>query len=141
MAILIKNDLPFSVLRELRSEDDNFVLLKVVIHNIMVIIGAIYGPNTSNIAFYDSLNNAMAEMDDFPTLLGGDWNTSFSTLPDADNPDICNIISVPTVTCPMQTKIKNICSRHKLTDPFRTLWPLRRDLSNILHAVGLRNQG
>ena len=97
--------MPFSVLRELRSEDDNFLLLKVVIHNIMVIIGAIYGPNTSNIAFYDSLNNAMAEMDDFTLLLGVDWNTSFSTLPVADNPDICHMILVPNLTHAKKLKI------------------------------------
>jgi exonuclease III len=81
VAILINNNLSFSVEAEIRDEEENVLLLRCNIGGDMCIIGAIYGPNNFDINFLEFLHREVTALGDYPIVLGGDWNMTFSNLP------------------------------------------------------------
>jgi exonuclease III len=128
VGILVKKSLNFVCLdteRDLLT--DNFLLLRATLQNQTVIIGAIYGPNKRDDDFYDRLNVSLERLGDVPIILGGDWNATFSCLPVLENPDILFMQDVPNSA--HSKKIREICNRFELYDPFRTLFPNRKDFS------------
>jgi hypothetical protein len=52
VAILIRNDLSFKILREYRDDMENFYLLDIEINDTRYGIGAVYGPNNTSRDFY-----------------------------------------------------------------------------------------
>jgi hypothetical protein len=95
VCIIINNNLDFSV--EARRDDpgENFLLLRIRIQGSTVILGAIYGPNTRDEAFFRSLRNEILSLGNFPIILGGDFNATFSTLPVNVNRDCLNMANLP----------------------------------------------
>ena len=138
VAILYKNNLNCQILQEERDEDDNFLLAKVVIHEQTVILGAIYGPNNPDPGFYAHLNICISRLGNFPIVLGGDWNTTFCSRPLPTNLDVFNMAALPN---PANSKSLNkLCRDLKLTDPFRILWPERKDYTYIPRDVTKKNR-
>ena len=45
VAILINNKVQHKVLESIASQDENYLLLKVIINGIQLVIGSVYGPN------------------------------------------------------------------------------------------------
>ncbi len=60
-------------------------------------------------------------------MVGGDWNTTYSGLPLAANPDVVNMANLPNP--PNCKSLSSLCRTKKLIDPFRMLWPERLDYS------------
>ncbi|MFO0001389.1 MAG: hypothetical protein ACK559_09675, partial [bacterium] len=77
--------------------------------------------------FYERLHDSIVALGDFPCILGGDWNATYSCLPLASNPDVLNMQNLPNIN--NSRKIKDICNRIGLTDPFRALFPKKIDFS------------
>ncbi len=128
VGILVKKSLNFSCTGESRDPDsDNFLLLRAVVNNSTVILGSVYGPNESNVNFYERLHDSIVAMGNFPCILGGDWNATYSCLPLASNPDVMNMQNLPNIN--NSRKIKEISNRLGLTDPFRALFPNKTDFS------------
>jgi len=128
VGILVKKTLNFSCTGESRDPDsDNYLLLRATINDSTVIFGSIYGPNESNANFYERLHDSIVALGDFPCILGGDWNATYSCLPLASNPDVLNMQNLPNIN--NSRKIKDICNRIGLTDPFRALFPNKIDFS------------
>jgi hypothetical protein len=115
------------VLQEARDEDDNQLLVKCLIQNHTVILASIYGPNGTDPIFFSNLSNNIHSLGDFPIVVGGDWNTTYSGLPLAANPDIINMANLPNH--PNCKSLSALCRNKKLIDPFRLLWPDRLDYS------------
>ncbi len=138
VAILYKNNLNFQIVQEERDEEENFLLVKVVIHEKTVILGAIYGPNNTDAGFFDRLRACITRLGNYPIVLGGDWNTTFCSGPLATNSDVFNMIALPN---PANSKsLNNLCRDFKLTDPFRVLWPERKDYTYIPRDVTKQNR-
>ena len=80
VGILFKSD--FDVSEEAREADpeDNFLLLRVSAKGARLIIGSVYGPNDHNPGFFARLKAAVNNLGNFPTIIGGDWNCTFSTI-------------------------------------------------------------
>jgi exonuclease III len=128
VGILVKKSLNFDCLdteRDLLT--DNFLLLRASLQNQTVIIGAIYGQNKRDDDFYNRLNTSLERLGDVPIILGGDWNATFSCLPVLENPDVLFMQDVPNSA--HSKKIREICNNFELYDPFRTLFPNRKDFS------------
>jgi exonuclease III len=129
VGILIKNSLDFSVEDRQADEDENYLLLKIRIQGNILILGAIYGPNTLNEQFFVNLEAALISLGDYPILISGDWNTTESYLPVEINPDCFNM-----AFCPNQRHsviLKEMCDRMRLVDPLRFLYPNERNYSYI----------
>jgi hypothetical protein len=60
-----------------------------------------------------------------PVIVGGDWNTTVSTLDSPDNIDIYGMLRPPSSL--RSNLLSEICIRGLLTDPFRALHPEKRD--------------
>ena len=127
VGILIKNDLVF--LEEAREADpeDNFLLLRATVKGSSIIIGSIYGPNDYNPQFFAALKNAIDRLGNWPVLLGGDWNCTFSPDPIANNIDCLNMAEVPNIR---HTRLLcDLCADLGLTDPYRLFFPGRKDFT------------
>jgi exonuclease III len=128
VGILVKKSLNLTCLELERDEaTDNYILMKAKLDQHTVIIGSIYGPSTRDDDFFDRLCISLRKLGDFPTILCGDWNTTFSCLPLQENPDIINMSDLPNSK--HAKLVRNICNEFKLTDPFRILWPNKIDFS------------
>jgi hypothetical protein len=133
--ILVKKSLNFDYLEMKRDEeDDNFILLRTKISNITVILGSIYGPNKKDDNFFRRLRNALSGLGNHPTVIGGDWNATFSCLPLQDNPDVLFMQDVPNLQ--HSKKIREICRDFNLSHPFRILYPIRLEYMFLMVQCG-----
>jgi hypothetical protein len=64
------------------------------IRNTTVILGAIYGPNLPDLDFYTRLEAALVNLGNYPVVIGGDFNTTYSPLPLESNKDVLNMLSL-----------------------------------------------
>ncbi len=137
VGILVKKTLNFVCLdteRDLIS--DNFLLIRAQVNGLTVILGSIYGPNVRDDDFFDRLQIGLNRFSGDPVVLGGDFNCTVSLLPVRENPDVMNMAELPN---PVHSrKIRDICNRFDLTDPFRALYSERIDFSYALWG-NLRN--
>jgi exonuclease III len=97
VGILIKKSLMFDLLDSDGDPGDNFLVVKARINNKTVILVSIYGPNNKDDDFFARLLTSIRNAGDFPVVIGGDWNTTYSSLPLPGNPDVLNMNSVPNI--------------------------------------------
>jgi hypothetical protein len=71
-------------------------------------------------------------------IVGGDWNCTYSTLPPASNPDICNMANLPNRTHSLL--VTELCNDLDLCDPFRVQFPFLRDYTYIPREVNRANR-
>ena len=129
VGILLKISEGFSVLQEARDPDDNFLLLRLAKAGTEFIIGSIYGPNQVVPDFFNRLEAAINSLGRLPTILVGDWNCTYSSLPVLSNPDLLNYNHIPNIR--HTTNLLNMCAVLNLNDPFRSLNPNRKEFSYI----------
>jgi hypothetical protein len=96
------------------------------------LVGSIYGPNRNETEFFDKINNLLSEHSNLPVILGGDFNATWDCRDVADNLDILNMVSPPSKY--RSEKINWIARNNALTDPYRYLYPNRRDFTYIPNA-------
>jgi exonuclease III len=129
-AILIANDLEYTIIREYRDPGENYHIAHVLINGTEYGIGAIYGPNHTSRDFYRNIDAVLGDLlanDVTNTVLGGDWNTTWDRRPVISNIDTFQMSGLPN---PKNSEfLYNICTKHKLTDPFRTLYPIRKEFT------------
>ena len=133
VGILIKNDISF--LEEAREADpeDNFLLLRASIKGTNVIIGAVYGPNDYNPQFFVNLKRAIDRLGNWPILIGGDWNCTFSADPIINNIDCLNMADPPNIR--HSRLLRDLCTELGLTDPYRLFFRGKK----ILHlSLGVK---
>jgi hypothetical protein len=127
VAILINNNLSFTVEAESRDVEENVLLLRCNIGGDNCIIGAIYGPNNYDNNFFEYLQREIIALGNFPKIIGGDWNMTYSNLPIDVNPDCCNMRNVPNLR--HTELLLNLCNELQMSDPFRALYPTKIDFS------------
>ena len=99
--MLIKNNITFSEEARVTDPEENFLLLRVVIQGTTVILGSIYGPNEYNPNFFNLLDTAIRDLGNWPIILGGDWNCTFSSDPILLNIDCRNMVNLPNFRQPI----------------------------------------
>ncbi len=130
VAILINTALHLSEIQRICDRDENFILL--LLENAegeRLIIGSVYGPNEHDPNFFVNLKNSLRALGDYPIVLGGDWNCTYSTDPINTNIDCHQMINVPNER--NSVMLHNLCDELKLFDPFRGLWPNKKDYTFI----------
>jgi exonuclease III len=133
VAILVKNNLDFQVLEEFKDLQENALLLRVLIKNVECVIGSVYGPNTNDLSFYDFLQEILHRWRTLPVVLGGDWNATFSSLPNDINPDVFSMRAIPSTV--RSERILQLCEEFGLSDPYRSLHPDARDYTYVPSGV------
>ena len=138
MGILIKNTVDFSVINEARDESGNILALLLDLKGTTTLTVSTYGPNKLDPHFFNTLGGIFSDMVNIPIIAGGDWNTTYSSLPVTSNPDVLNMNNVPNHT--HSKLLSNLCERFNLTDPFRCFYPDRRDFSYVPRDPNLLNR-
>ena len=138
VGILIINDISF--LEEAREADpeDNFLLLRASIKGSKMILGAVYGPNDYNPQFFFYLKNAIDRLGNWPILIGGDRNCTFSADPIINNIDCLNMADPPNIRHSRLLLV--LCTDLGLTDPYRLFFPGRKDFSFIPRSQAQLNK-
>jgi hypothetical protein len=124
------------VVSSFSDQDENILGLKLDYDGYLFWAVSNYGPNNNDNVFYDNLTHHLnvagigtGTGTEVPLIIGGDWNATICTLNSPDNIDILNIPSPPSNF--RSLRIDKISTRCQLTDPFRALWPDKRDFSYI----------
>jgi exonuclease III len=128
VAILIKNELSYNILREYRDDMENFYMLDVEINKTRYGIGAVFGPNNTSREFYRHIRNTLMDVSNkgcINVILGGDWNTTVDRRPVTENIDTFHMSGLPN---PKNSELLELlCTDLSLTDPYRILNPDKRD--------------
>jgi exonuclease III len=138
VGILINSSLDFTEVRRSADQDENYILLLCQIQGKRVIIGSIYGPNTYAPDFFVNLERDIIGLGEYPIVLGGDWNTTFSTLPVDINPDCFNMTNCPNPR--HAVALNELCNSLGLTDPYRALSPNDRNFTYVPRSVAATNR-
>jgi exonuclease III len=94
VGILINNSLTFSELARRDDPEENYLLLRIRIRGTTVIIGLVYGPNNYDNDFFNRLHHDIVSLGNYPVILAGDWNATYSSLPVEANPDCLTLLRV-----------------------------------------------
>ena len=139
VGILISKKIKHVIRRRIDDPGNNFLLLDTVINEQKITLGAIYGPNDdTNMAFFDNLKQSIKDIRNDSVIIGGDWNATWDNAGVNLNIDIVNMANIPSKR--RTEKLRQLCTDLKLTDPYRTFYPTRKEYTFIPSAVGLVNR-
>jgi exonuclease III len=138
VGILIKNTLNIAVSRQIADPDENFLLLDVDLAGSKYTLGSVYGPNNTNENFFDRLLNECRNLNNEKIVLAGDWNSTYSMDPVNNNIDCFKMGMAPNLR--HSRLIRNICEELDLSDPYRQLYPNKKDFTYIPRATGATNR-
>jgi exonuclease III len=138
VAILIKNSIQYEILEQKNSDCENILLLKVKIKNSEIILICIYGPNGSDMEFFNTINEYLLGCNNVPVLMGGDWNCTGSCDIGAENIDCLNMARPPNIT--NSRRLSVIREDFDLSDPYRYLYPDAAEFTYIPRAAGKKNR-
>jgi exonuclease III len=113
--------------REWRDQAENILIMDVSLNGCNVTLGSIYGPNNTGREFYRFLNGVLGETAGSFTVIGGDWNTVLDPQPVQSNIDVNNMAAIPNAV--NSGLLREMCTSHNLSDPFRVLYPNKKDYS------------
>ena len=131
VGFLVKKNIweKLQLIERVDNEDGNFLLIHITLHGRPLLLGSIYGPNRDNeVALYTSLKNKLSNFL-CPIILGGDWNATWDISNVESNLDVVNMRSIPSMA--RSQKIHEICNQFKLIEPFRTLYPNKKEYTFI----------
>jgi exonuclease III len=129
VAILIKNNLDFTMVNQYKDTDQNILLLKCKINGTELILGSVYGPNTDNQQFFAELETQISNLNCPRVLLGGDWNTTPSYLAPDINPDVYNMNAIPSKK--RSEWLEQVCHNLELCDAYRIANGNDTDFSHV----------
>ena len=116
VAILFNKNIEYKIHSQILSDNGNFILLDMTVHNQRFTLVNLYGPNVDNPNFYIEIFKKLEEMGNTEFIICGDFN----------------LILDPEIDCTNYKNVKNPRSREKvfefiesnnLTDPFRKNHP------------------
>jgi exonuclease III len=128
VGISVSKSLDICVESSYTDKSENILGLHTVVNGIKMKFCSVYGPNHNDKNFYSNLDSFMSIDPLSATIIGGDWNTTYSTYDTASNPDIINM-SNPPPSITRSGWLSDLCKTHDLIDPFRALHPTRRDFT------------
>jgi len=140
VGILIKKALNPVILAKKECSSGNFLLLKLTIsgYSKEFVVGSIYGPNDNNMTFFDNLDAAITEMGHCTKIIGGDWNLTLDDSPVDTNLDCLNMQNLPSKK--RTDRLLNLCSKFALFDPYRMLYPDKREFTYVPNDPELLNR-
>ena len=118
--------------------EENYLLLMADIKGTRLILGSIYGPNETSRDFFVKLERDILNLGNFPVIIGVDWNCTVSRDHIVDNVDCLNMQNLPNSR--HSGYLYDMCNALSLMDPYRGLFPHRRDYTYINKAAGRSNR-
>jgi exonuclease III len=138
VGILISRKLAHTIVNVHKDPDCNILLLEIEILSQRLFIGLIYGPNNNDPSFFNNLKNFVCNASNVPTILGGDFNTTWDDRHVSVNLDTHAMQNIPSIF--RTNKLKKLCTNYDLIDPYRALYPNKRDFTFIPSAADNLNR-
>jgi exonuclease III len=129
VGMLIDNSLSSLVQHIYKCPSENILGVKLLIDSSPILLISIYGPNDNDMSFYSNLSALIADNPDVPVIVGGDWNTTYSTSDPNRNPDVLYMKTIPSKI--RSGWLNELCIEFELSDPFRAFHPTKRDFTFI----------
>jgi exonuclease III len=132
VAVLVSTEIDFTVSNNFRDIDENFLILECTINGVRYGIGAVYGPNNTSRSFYNGLSTVIRTLQASGItnlVIGGDWNTTWDRRPVTENIDTFCMAGLPNAK--NSELLENMCNEFGLIDPFRALYPDRREYTYL----------
>jgi hypothetical protein len=95
---------------------------------------SVYGPNNNDRSFFNNLDYILGVDPGIPTVVGGDWNLTVSTIEDENNIDIINMPNPPSVL--RSRWLNEICINHNFQIRLGPYIPLR-ETTHTFHGLTL----
>jgi exonuclease III len=128
-AILISRKLNCTITDRFDDNNGNILMVKARIGTSTVTLGSIYGPNTDDIDFFDTVDVRIKSFNSDYTILGGDWNTTLDPRNNDANIDTLNTAGIPSSR--RSNRLIKLCSDNNLGDPFRHFYPDKREFTYV----------
>ena len=138
VGILVKKSLSFSVIAEARDQEENILALHLSTAGREFILISIYGPNHTNVDFFNQLSNILKASPGVPIIIGGDWNCTYSCNKLCSNPDVCDMASLPNIS--HSKLVQKLCENFNLSDPYRCFYPNKRDFTFTPRSLSQKNR-
>jgi hypothetical protein len=87
--------LKITVIEEFNDQNENILLVRVMLDDAEIVLGSIYGPNTTDREFYRNIDNFLTRNKNLPVVLGGDWNTTWDNSQAHLNIDVMGMVRTP----------------------------------------------
>ena len=84
-------------------------------------------------SFFKNLKRGLERLGNYPVILGGDWNCTVSTDLAKDNIDCLNMSHSPNTR--HSILLQNLCTDFNMSDPYRVLYPHRKDYTFCPRSV------
>ena len=98
---------------------ENFIFVNSHYMGHDLLLGAIYGPNSTSHDFYRRISHIIGQYTHCKIIIGGDWNTVWDNAPLNSNIDVYKMAALPN---PKNSELlKNMALNYNLVDPFRVL--------------------
>ena len=133
VAILFKSHLPYKIIDCVKCSRENYLILKVSLHDSIFLVGSVYGPTVSHDPnFMENLKRDILSLGNHEFLIGGDLNMvsdgNTITTTNNFNLDIKNMLQIPNVA---NSKIlSEWCETGFIVDIFRHFYPDKRTFSH-----------
>ena len=121
VAILTDCALGVTPTESFSDPEENFLFIRTVINNTQLLLGSIYGPNTTGRDFYRRIESILERNQDCKVIMGGDWNTVWDKGDLENNIDIFKMQNLPN-KC-NRDLLRDMSARFSLFDPTRVLYP------------------
>jgi exonuclease III len=127
VAILTKSCLDITIVQQLNSPSENILAVRAILRGEEILLIAIYGPNNNNPEFFNEIDNLIGQFPEAKCIIGGDWNCTVSTDNVIINPDCLNMRAVPNTS--HSRRLLQLCQERQLADPYRHLYPDRKEFT------------
>ena len=119
VAILFNNTFEYKVLACKADPNGNFLALSLDIHDSIITLINLYGPNKDDPNFYETVNDTISEYNNPHTVICGDWNLVLN-----DQIDCFNYVNINNPSA--RQKVLDLCNHLELVDPWRIQNPNSR---------------
>jgi len=127
VAILISFDINLDVTDTCTDPEENYIFLKVNYKGQKLLLGSIYGHNSTSRDFYRRITRILSKNRERKIIMGGDWNTVWDRSPVATNIDTFQMANIPNQK--NSELLENLASEVGLFDPYRVLYPTKRNFT------------
>jgi exonuclease III len=140
VGVLISRKIAHTVSTCLCDNDGNIIIieLNLDIGNEKFIVGSLYGTNQNEEGFFNTLEQFLTQLKGPPIILGGDLNATWDNRNVIENLDVHSMINIPSLF--RTNKLRNICHAFNLVDPFRSLYPNKKDYTYVPSVINNLNR-
>ena len=115
VAILTAAELNINAISTHINPEENFIFIHTQYMGQDLLLGAIYGPNSTSLDFYRRISHILSQYRNCKVIIGGDWNTVWDNAPLDSNIDVYKMAALSN---PKNSELlKNMASDFDLTDP------------------------